>query len=408
MRMTLAAILLFVMLSACARFRQLAEDSENRDELRRLRVRAELLEGSARFAFVSGDGHTQPLRIDFEGVVSPENPYVEYFASRSALHVLVWEDTNGDRFPDLHERQAVANLGEDWDDDEVLTLRLGWSARPRFDLSEAARDSVLHVETSASLDDPRFSRENSELGVWQPFRFINEFGAGLFCVREFDPARIPVVFVHGYNGTPAEFESLIAGLPSEFQPWVAHYPSGWDLQDLSRYFAQLLGQLQQRAPGRPIGIVAHSMGGAISFHALGLVEEEVRVRSLITIASPLTGSEAARLGVRNAPAVVPSWRSLARGSRFLAQLEQTSLPEETSYSLLFALEDEVVPLEDQLPPFAQAEADRMRGFRAGHVTVLADPALHEWVGARLQADLIVDEVHPPPAPRSTQISHSND
>ena len=48
-----------------------------------------------------------------------------------------------------------------------------------------------------TLDDPRFERDIARMGMWEPARFIEENHAGLYTLEEYNPQKIPVVFVHG-------------------------------------------------------------------------------------------------------------------------------------------------------------------------------------------------------------------
>jgi hypothetical protein len=83
----------------------------------------------------------------------------------------------------------------------------------------------------------------------------------------------------------------------------------------------------------------------------------------------------ARLGVKMAPAVVPSWYDIAPGSEFLNSLYETPLNPHVEYQLLFGYiksgeSDGVVPITSELRDEAQAEAEVVRGYRASHREIL--------------------------------------
>lgn len=172
-----------------------------------------------------------------------------------------------------------------------------------------------------SLDDPRFNRENAMKGLWRPFDFIMEGYAGVYFLQPYDPDKVPVLFVHGINGTPLDFAAIIARLDqSRFQPWVFYYPSGAQLARAGKVLAELLVRLQAERSFRRLFLVAHSMGGLVSREALLSDTDmggETPVRLFITIASPWNGHAAAQIGVDHAPAAVYSWIDIAPGSRFL-------------------------------------------------------------------------------------------
>ncbi len=79
----------------------------------------------------------------------------------------------------------------------------------------------------AHLEEKRFSRDAASEGLWHPRRFIDRENAGIYFSSRTDPKRTPVLFVHGYDGSPRDFAYLIAQLDgTRFQAWVYNYPSG--------------------------------------------------------------------------------------------------------------------------------------------------------------------------------------
>lgn len=93
----------------------------------------------------------------------------------------------------------------------------------------------VSVGTVLPLTDARFGPAAGRMGVFEPTRFMREVGAGVFLLEPHDPARTPVLFVHGISGYPQEFTDLVARLDhTRFEPWVAQYPSGWDLEEVAQ------------------------------------------------------------------------------------------------------------------------------------------------------------------------------
>jgi hypothetical protein len=85
---------------------------------------------------------------------------------------------------------------------------------------------ALQLGTIADIDDPRFSDENGKLGLWNPLKFLFDVGAGIYFLEEYDPHKIPVLFVHGAVGHPGDWKHLVRSLDrSRFQPWLAYYPT---------------------------------------------------------------------------------------------------------------------------------------------------------------------------------------
>src|SRR5262249_13873160 len=103
----------------------------------------------------------------------------------------------------------------------------------------------VHLGTIVSIDDPRFSRDNAEIGLWQPVRFVFEVGSGVYFLEKYDPAKIPVLFVHGALGSPRDFAYLIERLDrTRFQPWLLYYPTALDLASTARALNRVMLRLQ--------------------------------------------------------------------------------------------------------------------------------------------------------------------
>lgn len=235
------------------------------------------------------------------------------------------------------------------------------------------------------LDSDRFAPASGPRGLWSPMEFLDDPGAGLFFLEEYDPNKVPVLFVHGISGYPQEFTALIAGLDHErFQPWVFHYPSGLELGLITTGLQRALNGLRRRHQYDHMCLVAHSMGGVLSrlFLKRHREEEASYVRTFVTIDSPLGGMESAAMGVSSAPVVVPSWRNLDPRGNTIPVLFNTPLPDNTEYHLFFSHSDGetdgVVSLATQLRPEAMAEAVDMQGFSNTHGGVLrhADTSRH--------------------------------
>lgn len=261
---------------------------------------------------------------------------------------------------------------------------------------------VSHVGDITRLDEPRFADEVAKQSLWQPLDFLIDGNAGVYFLDPFSPDKMPVLFVHGINGTPRNFSYLIDRLDrSRFQPWVVYYPSGAYIDNVGRYLEGVIQQLRARYPFEKMAVVAHSMGGLVSrSFLLRHFEEKTQpaIPLFITLSTPWNGHAAAKLGVEHAPAPVYSWIDLAPGSRFLQELFYTGtaadaprrkLPSAMSKQLLFSFIDSeagdgTVSLASQLRPEAQDEADRLQGYPASHMGILQTPATAETINQLLE------------------------
>lgn len=242
-----------------------------------------------------------------------------------------------------------------------------------------------------ALDDPRFGEEQARLGLWQPVDFLIDVGAGIYFLEPYDPARIPVLFVHGALGHPGNFATLAASLDRRvYQAWFAYYPTAVGLDIVAAAFDRWVQALEVEYGFKRLVVVAHSMGGLVVRRFLA-GDRDRRTRTLekltfVSIATPWQGHAAAARGVDRAPVVAPSWFDMAPGSPFLTALFDAPLPRYAVHDLYFTFGDSrrrsvandgVVTLASQLDRRAQLQARRILGFDAGHAAVLREPLVVE-------------------------------
>ncbi len=241
--------------------------------------------------------------------------------------------------------------------------------------------AVKNVGTVISLDDPVFDRENYSIGMWQPIRFLEQVGGGLYFLQEYQQDRIPVLFIHGIDSGPLEWKQAIEKIDRRyFQPWVVYYPTGLRLEMISNYLVNSIARLHGLHDFKKMYIAAHSMGGLVahSFIKKFLATHPELAESidlLVTVNSPLNGLQSALQGVENSPIVLPVWRDIATGSDFIKELNDWWWPEDIPYYLIFSYEtgdssDGTVPLQSQIPMQLQTKVTRLYGFNNGHVGTL--------------------------------------
>ncbi len=261
-----------------------------------------------------------------------------------------------------------------------------------------------------SLGDRQHGPESGTYGTWQPVRWASRFPGGVHFVAPHDPDRIPVLFVHGLGGHPAEFAMMADRLDDRFEPWFAQFASGAPLRLTAAWLGRVLDELRTRYGTEHVCMVAHSMGGLIAREAITRQNElspHRMVRGLVTIASPLGGMPSAAAGARFSPGVVPAWRDLEPIGPFLRDLYRRPL--DLPYTLVFAYEgqgcdDSVVSIRSQLRDEAQREATAMRGFQTTHVDALHQPEVWSFVEEALSACV----ANVPTRPEETQPTPEDD
>jgi pimeloyl-ACP methyl ester carboxylesterase len=245
----------------------------------------------------------------------------------------------------------------------------------------------VQLGTVVKLADDRFSDANGKLGLWQPAEFVFKIGAGVYFLEPYDSDKTPVLFIHGVTGHPANFTYLVEHLDrKQFQPWFAYYPSGIGLDDVGRVLARWLAALQAEHGFTKIILVAHSMGGLVTRALVNDVYDDpeakrlVAIEALVTISTPFGGHASAASGVENAPVVIPSWKDMVPGSKFLTDLTAGELPPECEHDLFFSYQgstpfireasDGVVSVASELPLVVQQRAKRVLGFSEDHMSIL--------------------------------------
>ena len=132
----------------------------------------------------------------------------------------------------------------------------------------------ITAAVQANLDNTYVVR-NGLLGLFRPDRRVND--VGLFGILPYDPDRIPVVFVHGLNSSPAVWRNAVnaiyadAELRDRYQPMLFLYPTGLNVPDAAGHLRQSLDLYRDRwDPSRTnpnfrrMVIVGHSMGGLLT------------------------------------------------------------------------------------------------------------------------------------------------
>lgn len=100
---------------------------------------------------------------------------------------------------------------------------------------------------------------------------VFNYTANLNFLQPYDPKRIPVLFVHGLDSTPATFAPMYFKLIEDpvirknYQFWVFSYPSGYPYPYSASLLRRELDEVERDYPRhKGIVIVGHSMGGLIS------------------------------------------------------------------------------------------------------------------------------------------------
>lgn len=204
-----------------------------------------------------------------------------------------------------------------------------------FEISPGRPRRLVSRQAGAvvSLDDERFAAENGSRGFWRPLEFFKEIGGNIYFLEKYDPDKIPILFIHGVAGTPTGWEYLINSLDRErFQPWLFYYPTGVRLKSMAYLLFWKLYNLQIKYKFDTLYVTAHSMGGLV---ARSFIMDYGRfapyVKLFIALATPWGGDQMAEYGVKQSPAVIPSWIDMQPEGEFLQSLYRHKMPDSVSF-----------------------------------------------------------------------------
>lgn len=225
----------------------------------------------------------------------------------------------------------------------------------------------------------------------------------MFSVGVPDFKKIQLLLVHGIDGSPRDFQTLIAGIDrSRYHVWLFYYPSGLALDQRGTILAHAVGRIVFASDSADlrVAIVAHSMGGLVGLRAVHELCRSGRpayLRMYASFDTPYGGVDSVAGAVKRGTELLPSWIDVAAGSPFLTRLHATQFPKDLPFHLFFGwgkaghhgpspVGDGTISLPSQLDPRAQAAATAMTGFGETHVGILSDPkALEALARALAQA-----------------------
>jgi pimeloyl-ACP methyl ester carboxylesterase len=233
------------------------------------------------------------------------------------------------------------------------------------------------------LDDALFSGENGVKGFWEPVSFFRSFGGNIYFLEDYDPKKIPILFIHGATGTPEGWAYFVSNIDrTRFQPWFFYYPSGARIQSMSHLLYWKLLNLKKKYNFQELYITAHSMGGLVG---RSFIVDYGRyfpsVKLFVSLATPWGGDRMAEYGVNQSPAVVPCWIDMQPDGAFMRSLYRTKLPENVSFYMFYGYRgsrnpfrsnnDGTIALSSLLDHRPQSEARMNYAFNEDHDSILS-------------------------------------
>ncbi len=336
-------------------------------------------------------------------------PY-ELFVPKGNYHIVAFGDKNNNLIFDQGEPVgqyvkkeflAAPAGGVVMDLDIVITKTNAKNVDFPVDFKIPAKKiGPLHTTSPgaiANLDDALYSDKYGEKGFWAPLEFFLNLGGNIYFLEDYDPEKIPILFVHGAAGSPQNWETFFEKIDrSKYQPWFFYYPSGTSLDSMSYLLFWKLLNLQGKYQFKELCITAHSMGGLVVRSFLvnyGYVFPSIT--NFISISTPWGGEEFAESGVKYSPAVIPAWKDMQPNGQFIQSIYSKKIPASVKHFLFFGHKgnrnllrpnnDKVVTLASQLDQRSQKEAQSIYGFNEDHKSILASEQVFSQYRAILAA-----------------------
>ncbi|MFC8434555.1 lipase family alpha/beta hydrolase [Streptomyces sp. NPDC057253] len=187
-------------------------------------------------------------------------------------------------------------------------------------------------------------------------------------------AKPPVVLLHGFIDNRSVFVLLRRSLAQHGRQQIEslnYSPLTCDI----RVAAELLGRhiegICERTGSRQVDVVGHSLGGLIARYYVQRLGGDARVRTLVTLGTPHSGTRVVPLA--NAHPIV---RQMRPGSDLLEELTQPAPGCRTHFVSFWSDLDHLMdPLETACIDHADLRAENVRVSGIGHLALPVHPAV---------------------------------
>lgn len=235
-----------------------------------------------------------------------------------------------------------------------------------------------------------FSPENAQTGYWHPSSFMQTFGAHIYLTEAYDPRKIPILFIHGTEGSPHNWIYLCMRLDrSRYQPLFYYYPSGIRLSLNAALLHEELKELHEKYGFQKMVVVAHSVGGLASRAFISRYvsdKQNTFVRLFITFATPWSGFEMADASQRLPHKSIPAWVDLGTQSFFIQKIMKEKLPAHVRHYIFYGKNDRLSGSK-ATDERALDCAVKSFGFDCTHDTILSNRKVFSQFNAILEKEL---------------------
>ncbi|MER6071915.1 esterase/lipase family protein [Streptomyces sp. NPDC001852] len=184
----------------------------------------------------------------------------------------------------------------------------------------------------------------------------------------------PVVLLHGFIDNRSVFVLLRRNLTQHGRQHVAslnYSPLTCDIRAAAELLGRHVEELCERTGSDRVDIVGHSLGGLIARYYVQRLGGDLRVRTLVTLGTPHSGTRAAPLA--NAHPIV---RQMRPGSGVIEELNRPAPGCRTRFVSFWSdLDSVMVPLETARLEHPDLDAQNVRVTGIGHLALPVHPAV---------------------------------
>ncbi|MEU3199144.1 MULTISPECIES: alpha/beta fold hydrolase [unclassified Streptomyces] len=197
-------------------------------------------------------------------------------------------------------------------------------------------------------------------------------------------AKPPVVLLHGFIDNRSVFVLLRRSLSQHGRQQIEslnYSPLTCDIRIAAELFGRHIEQVCERTGSRQVDVVGHSLGGLIARYYVQRLGGDTRVRTLVTLGTPHSGTRIAPLA--NAHPIV---RQMRPGSPVLEELGRPAPGCRTHFVAFWSDLDHIMdPLEAACVEHPDLTAVNVRVTGVGHLALPVHPAVATGIRQALDA-----------------------
>ncbi|MFR9794420.1 lipase family alpha/beta hydrolase [Streptomyces sp. MS06] len=207
-----------------------------------------------------------------------------------------------------------------------------------------------------------------------------------------DPARLPgpdrppVVLLHGFIDNRSVFLLLRRNLAQHGRQRVEslnYSPLTCDIRGAAALLGRCIEEICERTGSSRVDIVGHSLGGLIARHYVQRQGGDQRVRTLVTLGTPHSGTRVAPLAD-----IHPLVRQMRPGSAVLEELNRPAPDCRTRFVSFWSDLDHLMePLDAACIDHPDLNAENVRVSGVGHLALPVHPAVAAGIRQALDAEL---------------------